>query len=108
MHIQRRDGGLMALAGLWEVWQGADGSEIASCTILTTEPNDLLIPIHNRMPVIIPPAEFDVWLDPATPPLVTQALLRPYPAGEMHAYAISTRVNSPHFDDPACLTPLAA
>ena len=100
MYIHMRDGRPFAFAGLWESWEGADHSALESCTILTTSANDLVRPIHDRMPVIIAPADYARWLDPA----VQQAepilpLLRPYPAEEMEAYAVSTRVNSPARDD---------
>jgi putative SOS response-associated peptidase YedK len=96
-----------AFAGLWEQWQPPDGEAIESCTILTTEPNELLRPIHNRMPVILPPASYDQWLDPTVQqaaPLT--ALLRPYPGEELLAYPVSTLVNNPRHDAPDCLEPL--
>jgi putative SOS response-associated peptidase YedK len=76
-----------AFAGLWEHWQSPDGSEIETCTILTTTANELLEPIHDRMPVILPAENYTIWLDPdlqTAKPL--QPLLRPYPAVEMVAY----------------------
>ena len=62
--IQLTDGNLFAFAGLWEHWQGPDGSTIESCTVITTEANDLLRPIHDRMPVIITRKDYDSWLNP--------------------------------------------
>lgn len=95
-----------ALAGLWESWEGADHSSIESCTILTTQPNDLLRPIHDRMPVILSPESYDLWLD--TSAAVSPALfdaLRPYPAEAMVAYPVGTHVNSPSHEDPRCVEP---
>jgi putative SOS response-associated peptidase YedK len=93
-------------AGLWEAWEGPNHSAVESCTLLTTEANDVVRPIHDRMPVIIAPSDYDRWLDPA----VTSAerlvpLLRPYPSDQMTAYAVSPLVNSPTNDDPRCVEP---
>lgn len=96
-----------AFAGLWEHWQGADGSEITSCTILTTEANELMHSLHDRMPVILEPQEYDRWLDPTfQDPVVLQSLLRPYASDQMTSYAVSPRVNSPKYDYPGCIEPL--
>lgn len=109
VRVQTRDGGLFAIAGLWEHWSSPDGSEIESCTLLTTAPNDLLAQVHNRMPVIIAPEDFDLWLDPAAQHAgEIQHLLRPYPAEEMTFYPVSTHVNNPRNDDARCIEPLAA
>jgi putative SOS response-associated peptidase YedK len=97
-----------AFAGLWEHWQPPDGAAIESCTILTTEPNELLRPIHNRMPVILASTAYDQWLDPTvqqTAPLKT--LLRPYPSDKLLAYPVSTLVNNPRHDVPQCLEPVS-
>lgn len=106
--IQAQDGGLLGLAGLWETWHAADGSELDSCTILTTTPNELMAPIHNRMPVIIEPADYDLWLNPGDRPEDALHLLRPYPAHKMSFYPVSSHVNSPRNDDPHCIDPLTA
>ncbi len=101
-----RDNGIFAFAGLWEAWQGADNSVLESCTVLTTEPNDLMRPIHNRMPVILPPEAYDVWLDPdQQDPATLRALLAPYPSEALEAYAVSTYVNNPMHDDARCIRP---
>jgi putative SOS response-associated peptidase YedK len=76
-HIRLKGGALMAFAGLWDIWTGDDGERIASCTIITTEANELLQTLHSRMPVIIPPADFDRWLDPKRPKEDLLAMLRP-------------------------------
>ena len=108
MFIQAQDGSLLALAGLWETWHAPDGGEIDSCTILTTSPNELMAPIHNRMPVIVEPADYDLWLDSGDRPEDGLHLLRPYPANKMAFYPVSTHVNSPRNDDPQCIQPLTA
>ncbi len=104
MFIHIRDDRPLAFAGLWESWEGADHSALESCTILTTAANDLVRPIHDRMPVIVAPADYAGWLDPAVQsPEPILPLLRPYPGELMEAYAVSTRVNSPAQDDQRCL-----
>jgi putative SOS response-associated peptidase YedK len=80
---------------------------IQSCTILTTTSNEVVGRIHDRMPVILSPTDYDRWLDPSIQePAVLQTLLRPYPADEMTAYPVSTLVNSPANDNPGCTEPL--
>ncbi len=96
-----------AFAGLWERWRSTEGEVITSCTILTTNANDLLAPIHDRMPVILSPTDYEQWLDPAvTARHQLQALMQPYDAHLMTSYAVSQRVNKPGQDDSACLEPL--
>jgi putative SOS response-associated peptidase YedK len=108
-HIRMRDGRPFAFAGLWERWTPPDGDPVESCTIITTVPNEIVAPIHDRMPVILAPAELDLWLDPGVrDPAVAAGLLRPHPAGDMVAYPVSLRVNSPGADDPSCVVPLNA
>jgi putative SOS response-associated peptidase YedK len=101
--FRMRDGEPFAIAGLWERWEG-EGGTLESCTLLTTGANELLAPHHDRMPVIIKPEDYDGWLDPNVrgDELLT-ALLRPYPDGEMDAYAVSPLVNSPSNDSPRCV-----
>jgi putative SOS response-associated peptidase YedK len=83
-----------AFAGLWESWKGPDASALESCTIITTEPNNVSRPIHDRMPVILTDDSYDRWLDPRTEdPAALEGLLRPYADDEMTAYPISTLVN---------------
>ncbi len=107
-HFRRRDGGPIAFAGLWECWESPDGELVESCSIITTEANGLVAPLHDRMPVLIDPADFDLWLDPACQRAEDLApLLRPYPAEAMEAVAVSPLVNSPKNDDPECLAPVA-
>ncbi len=106
-YIRLRDGRPFAFAGLWERWAPQDGQPIDSCTILTTVANDLIHPLHVRMPVILPPAAHDAWLDPRLQDVERlQSLLRPYPGEEMMAFPVSTRVNTPRNDTPDCIEPL--
>lgn len=92
-----------AFAGLWEHWQGPE-EELQSCALVTTEANDLMRPIHDRMPVILPEADYARWLDPSLDePESLLPLLRSYPSEAMAAYRVSTYVNSPTHDAPACV-----
>jgi putative SOS response-associated peptidase YedK len=102
--IRLADDRPFGIAGLWESWEGTGHAAIASCTLLTTEANDVVRPIHDRMPVILAPAAYGRWLDPAVaqPDRLTP-LLTPYPGGEMTAYPVSTLVNSSAHDDPQCV-----
>jgi putative SOS response-associated peptidase YedK len=106
--IHLRDDRPFALAGLWETWESPDGSPLDSSAIITTDANDLMQPIHDRMPVILSPQDYDRWLDPLAEQPDLLALLRPYPSEEMAAYPISAYVNSPTHDDPHCVEPLTA
>lgn len=104
--IHLKSGKPFTFAGLWEQWQSPDGSEVLSATIITTTPNAILAPIHNRMPVILPGNAFVQWLDPLPrSPAELNGLLVPYPAEEMEAFPISTLVNSPANDGPEVLVP---
>ncbi len=105
MHIRMKSGQPFAFAGLWEIWHPGD-EHLLSCTIITTDANELLTPIHDRMPVILPPDAYEQWLDPqerADGGL--RNLLKPYPSDEMEAYPVSTLVNSPANDTPECILP---
>jgi putative SOS response-associated peptidase YedK len=107
-YLFRLQGGApFAFAGLWEHWE-RDGRAIDSCTVRTTSANELVKPLHERMPVILAPADFARWLDPkpATGPEL-QALLRPYPAEAMTAYPVSPQVNNARHNDAECVAPLA-
>lgn len=106
--IRLRDAGAFGFAGLWEFWKGADDEVVESCTILTTSPNDLVRDIHTRMPVIVQPGDYELWLDLGVERAeMLNRVLRPYPSDLMVAYPVSRRVNSPKNDDPACIEPLA-
>ncbi len=106
-YFRLTDGSLFAFAGLWERWQAPEGDVLETCTILTTEANQVVAQVHDRMPVILAPDRYDQWLDPTlqqSEPL--QALLRPYEAERMSAYPVSLSVNSPWNDTPDCITPI--
>ena len=106
--ITLADGGPFGMAGLWEVWRGPEGDALCSFAILTTAANALVGPIHDRMPVIVEPGAYGVWLDPdmqETAPL--EPLMVPYPSDRMALYPVSSRVNTPANDDPDCIAPLA-
>ena len=105
-YIRMEDESPFALAGLWESWR--NGREIRSCTIITTAPNELAASIHNRMPVILHPEDYDMWLDPdfdEREPLTS--LLKPFPAEAMEAYPVSRRVNNPANNDAGVVEPAA-
>ncbi len=104
-HIRMRDGTPFAFAGLWERWEGPEGA-IESCTLVTTEPNDLLRSLHHRMPVILARDRYAVWLDPdCRSPELLQTCMAPYPPENMVAYPVGLRVNNPRNDDPGCRDP---
>jgi putative SOS response-associated peptidase YedK len=105
--IRFNDGRPFGFAGLWEIWNSPDGSEIRSCAIITTQPNALLQPIHNRMPVILPRDGYQAWLSPEERlPEKLNHLLVPYPSEEMIAFPVSKMVNSPQVDSPDLIKPL--
>ncbi|MEK7323749.1 MAG: SOS response-associated peptidase [Chloroflexota bacterium] len=107
MFIQLKDGRPFAFAGLWEAWKSPENEWIKSCTIITTEPNSLMEKIHDRMPVILPPKAYDLWLTPGELPAEkTLPLLKPFAASQMKAVAVSTLVNNPAFDSPECVRPI--
>jgi putative SOS response-associated peptidase YedK len=106
VYITLRSKSLFGLAGLYEIWIAPDGQEIRTCTIITTDSNDLVRPFHARMPVILPQDAEDRWLDPRENDRVhLQALLRSYPAEEMDAYDVATVVNSTRHDEPDWIEP---
>lgn len=103
-YFRLQDGQPFAFAGLWERWKAPNGEAIESCTILTTEANELLRPIHDRMPVILDPNDYKLWLDPVQKPEPLQQLLRPYRSEAMTTYPVSTQVNNPNNNSPECIT----
>ncbi len=106
-YIRLRDGRPFAFAGLRKRWVPSDGQPLDSCTIIITVANDLIRPLHVRMPVISLPADYELWLDPSVhEPEHLQPLLRPYPSDETVAYPVSARVNNPANDTPECIEPL--
>jgi putative SOS response-associated peptidase YedK len=96
-----------AFAGLWDEWQSPDGGTVRSATIITTEPNSLMAKLHNRMPVILDPDQYEEWLDPS-PRSADRLLplLGPHAAEQMTAFPVSTQVNSPENDLPALIQPM--
>ncbi len=105
-YIHLRSNAPFAFAGLWERWTSADGSELRSATIVTTEPNELVRSIHNRMPVIITNNDYAKWIDPAPHfPVDLNSLLVPYPALDMEAIPVTSMVNDPKMDQPEILLP---
>jgi putative SOS response-associated peptidase YedK len=111
--VRLKSGAPMALAGLWETWMGPNGEELDTAAIITTRANRLLMPIHDRMPVIVPPEAFDLWLDTAKVDAATAAaLIAPAAENLLEAYEVSTAVNRIANDNPklveALVEPLAA
>ncbi len=102
--IHRRDGAPLFLAGLWEHWHRGD-RVIDSCTIVVTDANPVVAPIHDRMPAVIAPESATRWLAAGTPASELKQLLRPWPADLTEAYPVSTRVNSPRNDGPDLIEP---
>lgn len=105
-YFSRRDGLLIALGGLWEVWHGPDGEVLRTCTILTSDSDATNAPVHDRMPVIVPEASWDRWLAPE--PLTANeraAALAPAPDGLLIAYRVSDRVNDPHHEGAELVAP---
>ena len=103
-YITLADGEPFAFAGLWERWEpraGAEGEPVESCTIVVTDANGCMQPIHDRMPVILQPADYDRWLDPAGKN--PEELLKPYPEELMTRRPVSSGVNSPKNDEPECI-----
>ena len=105
--IHMKDKKPFAFAGLWDEWQSSDGGALRTCTIITTEPNELMSTLHNRMPVILDSADYSQWLDPAPrTPESLLPLIRSFPADRMSAYPVSTMVNSPGNDRAECILPV--
>ena len=105
-YFRFEDQGPFAFAGLWETWISPEGDPLNSACILTTSPNQTIKPIHNRMPVILHPADYQRWLDPQeVKPDALQDLLKPFPDDQMISYPVSTYVNSPKNNSPQCIQP---
>ncbi|RJP49826.1 MAG: SOS response-associated peptidase [Anaerolineaceae bacterium] len=97
-----------AFAGLWDEWQSPDGGSLRTCTLITTEPNELMSTLYNRMPVILNQKNYDQWLDPApqTPERLLP-LIKSFPADQMTAYPVSMLINNPGNDRPECIVPIS-
>ena len=112
-YIRSRDGSVLALAGLWGAWKDkdaagdADDDWLRTCTIITTEPNKVLKPVHDRMPVVLPPEAWDTWLDRSNEDAAAMAkLLRPAPDDLLELYPVSTEVNKVGNDGEQLVVPL--
>ncbi|MEO7793484.1 MAG: SOS response-associated peptidase [Thermoanaerobaculia bacterium] len=107
--LRLRDGSTFAFAGLWSQWKYPEsGVPLETCAILTTTPNELTATVHDRMPVILPPATWKRWLDDAPPSTPFTDLFVPYSADLMEGYPVSRVVNSPAHDGPDCVEKIAA
>jgi putative SOS response-associated peptidase YedK len=105
--FQVNDGELFAFAGLWDRWRDPSGQWIRSCSILTTTPNAVTSAVHDRMPVILDPDSYDLWLDPGmTNVEAVSEMLKPFDARLMRCYPVSTRINYVANDDEGCSTPV--
>jgi putative SOS response-associated peptidase YedK len=101
------DGALFAFAGLWDRWKDPRGTWLTTCAILTTTPNAVAAAVHDRMPVILDPAAYDLWLDPGMRNVdAICELLKPYDARQMRSYPVSTRINHVANDDEKCSRPV--
>lgn len=106
MRVMLKSGRPFALAGLWDTWKTPQGDWLRTCTIITTEPNDVVTHLHNRMPAILPEDHEADWLShDHDDPGFLRTLLQPYPAEAVCAYAVSPRVNNVRFDDPSLIEP---
>lgn len=104
IYIQLQGGRPFAFAGLWARWHPEAGEPVTSCTIVTTTPNDLMASIHDRMPVILPPSAYDLWLDPDTDePEVLNGLLVPFPQEDMVVRPVTRHVNSVRNEGAECI-----
>lgn len=106
MRITLKNEKPFAMAGLWENWKSPSGEFVKSFTVITTEPNDLMSEIHNRMPVILPQEIEKVWLDNSLSQKELSTFLKPFEADEMKAFQVSTAVNSPTNDNPSVIFPV--
>jgi putative SOS response-associated peptidase YedK len=103
--IGLQPGESFAMAGLWEHREKGDGPN-ESCTIITTDANDLMQPLYDRMPVILRSDDYDAWPDPSSHPAALQGLLHPYPDDDLIAYPMSRAVINPRNDRPECAEPI--
>jgi putative SOS response-associated peptidase YedK len=105
--FELNEGELFAFAGLWDGWKDPNGNWIRTCSILTTKPNAVTSAVHNRMPVILDPNNYDLWLDPGMQNVAAVSeLLKPLDAGPMRCYPVSTRINHVANDDAECSRPM--
>lgn len=103
-YIYLTDGSPMGLAGIWEHWKSPEGEDLETFSILTTSANSLIQPLHDRMPVILQPSDYDLWLSKNVHnPHELIHLYQPFPAGKMSLHEVSNQVNNPRFDSPTCI-----
>jgi len=105
VYVSLKSGKPFGFAGLWERWKSPEGEWVTTCTVITTTANDVMQPIHDRMPVILPRELEDQWLDPETDESALLDLLKPYPPDAMETRYVSSVVNSTKIDSPECLGP---
>jgi putative SOS response-associated peptidase YedK len=105
-YIGRADGHVLGAAGLWERWVGDDGRVVESAAILTTEANELVGELHDRMPVILDPTDFEAWLDPRSEVGTLEGLLAPFDSAKMRAHPVDRRVGDWRHDDPSLVEPI--
>lgn len=97
---------LFAFAGLWDRWKGPDSKAVETCSILTTTPNAVASAVHDRMPIVLDPNSYELWLDPGfTDAAAVSDMLKPYDANAMRCYLVSTRVNHSANEDAECCAP---
>jgi len=104
-YIRSKDDSVMGFAGLWDIWSNPDGERIESCTIITTAANEVIEPLHDRMPLIIPPDDYTVWLKGN----VNEAsgVIGMLSSAQLEVYPVSARMNKPENDDPRCIERVA-
>jgi putative SOS response-associated peptidase YedK len=107
-HITRDDRELFAFAGLWSIWYAPDGGKLRSCTILTTAANSVIVPLHDRMPVILAADAETAWLDPSTPSTQISEILSGLPPSQTALRPVGPAVNDARYDGPECLAPAVA
>ena len=101
--IRPRDGALFSFAGLWETWNDPKGETVETCTILTTEANELMRPLHDRMPVILDAGGEALWLDQTATADALRSLFMPFPADQMEALPVNPWVSNARNEGPRCL-----
>lgn len=107
-YIYRPGRALFAFAGLWDIWKNPQGEWVRSCTIITTEPNDLIRPLHHRMAVMLTPEQADAWIDEQASPETLRGLLNPYSSQDLALHEVSPQVNSAQAEGPQLIEPFKA
>jgi putative SOS response-associated peptidase YedK len=105
VYIRLKSGRPFGFAGLYETWKSPEGEDVATCAIITTQANEIMKPIHDRMPVIVARNAEDIWLDAKIGSDVLLEMLKPYPSEEMETWPVSKMVNSPANNSPECIKP---